>query len=467
MGAGTEVRDRMLVALSIKNFKSIKDARVRFGPFTGFVGHNGVGKSNLFDAIHFLSQLAEHDISEAAARVRHTTVDGYSPRDLIFARDPARMIELSADMIVPDEVTDDFDQPAKPSTTLLRYALTLRYAFESDRLIIERESLTHEKLGNFKKFVGFTAKPRFRSSVALGARRGGPLISTKGDRIMLHGDGGSRGRPAPVGRSPLTVVGGTNISDYPTVLAAKREMLSWRVLHLEPSAMRSPDARWKRPRHVSASGGRIPATLHALVTQDPDTKSEILYRLRQLNSDIEELDVFVDKVGDRLALRARIIGVDNWLYPRSLSDGTLRYIALSLMLADVRDRAVLCIEEPENGIHPSRIPHLVELLHDYAVDPQEAVAPDNPLRQVFVNTHSPEVARQLSFDDIVFVQRALTKNDGPISIFRPVSDTWRTDIRTGNRDSLPIPRSAVADFIGGSPLGRRMSQLKLEFGTAR
>ena len=145
----------MLVALSVKNFKSIKQARVRFGPFTCFVGHNGVGKSNLFDAIYFLSRLAERDVSEAAARVRHTTVDGHSPLDLIFARDSRRMIELSADMIVPDEVTDDFNQPARPSTTLLRYELKLRHASESDRLVIQHESLKHVKLGDFYKFTGF------------------------------------------------------------------------------------------------------------------------------------------------------------------------------------------------------------------------------------------------------------------------------------------------------------------------
>ena len=458
----------MLVALSVKNFKGIKEARVRFGPFTCLVGHNGVGKSNMFDAIYFLSQLAERDISEAAEKVRHTTVGGYSPLDLVFGREPKHMIELSADMTVPAEVIDDFDQPAKPSTTLLRYELKLRYASESDRLVVEYESLTNVKLGDFKKFVGFSSSPRFKTSVALGARRAGPLISTKSDRIVLHGDGGSRGRPAPVGRSPLTVVGGTNTYDYPTVLAAKREMSSWRVLHLEPSSMRSPDARWVQPRHVSASGGRIPATLHALVTRDPASLEEILYRLRQLNSDIEELDVSVDRAGEQLALRARIAGISNWLYARSLSDGTLRYIALALMLVDIRDRAVLCIEEPENGIHPSRIPNLVELLRDYAVDPQERVALDNPLRQVIINSHSPEVARQLSFDDIVFVQRALTSDRGPISVFRPVLGTWRTDLPNGqDTTALSISRTAVAEFIGGSPLGDQMAQLQLEFGTAR
>ena len=457
----------MLLSLSIKNFKSIRQAHIRFGPFTCFVGHNGVGKSNLFDAIHFLSALTERDISEAATEVRRTSDGGYSPLDLVFGRDPDRRIELCADMVASPEVEDDFGQLAKPSTTLLTYRIGLRYQSESDRLLVEHESLTHAKLEDYKKFIGFQSSKDFKKSVALGGRRGGPLISTRQDRIQLHGDGGSRGRPAPVGRSPLTVVGGTNTSDYPTVLAAKREMASWRILHLEPSAMRTPDTR-SAPPHVSAAGGHIPATLHAVVKKNPDAKAEILYRLRQLNSDIAELGVYADDVRDQLALRARVPGVDNWLYGRSLSDGTLRYIALVLMLADARDRAVLCIEEPENGIHPSRVPNLAELLRDYAVDVNDPVAADNPLRQVVLNTHSPEVARQFSCDDLLFVERAVTSGGGPISVFRPISNTWRATLSNGMESGAqPIDRQAVADFIGGSPVSSELEQLDLAFGSAR
>ena len=100
----------MLVSISVKNFKSIREAHVRFGPFTCFIGHNGVGKSNLFDAIHFLSALTDRDISEAATEVRRTIDGGYSPLDLVFGRDPRRTIELSADMAVPPVVEDDFGE---------------------------------------------------------------------------------------------------------------------------------------------------------------------------------------------------------------------------------------------------------------------------------------------------------------------------------------------------------------------
>ena len=457
----------MLLTLSIKNFKSIREAHVRFGPFTCFIGHNGVGKSNLFDAIHFLSALTDRDISAAATEVRLASDSGYSPLDLVFGRDASRKIELSADMVVPPIVEDDFGETAAPSTTLLTYTVKLRYAPESDRLLVDYESLTHAKLEDYKKFIGFDNSKEFKKSVALGVRRGGPLISTKEDRIQLHGDGGSRGRPAPVGKSPLTVVGGTNTSDYPTVMAAKREMSSWRILHLEPSAMRTPDSRSVSP-HVSAAGRHIPATLHALTKNDTNAMVEILNRLRQLNSDITALEVHTDDVRDQLALRARVAGVDNWLYGRSLSDGTLRYIALVLMLADVQDRAVLCIEEPENGIHPSRVPNLADLLRDYAVDINDEVAEDNPLRQVVLNTHSPEVARQFTFDDLMFVERAITSRDGPVSVFRPISGTWRATLLNGKESGAqPIDPQACVDFIGGSPVSSAFGQLNLEFGSAR
>lgn len=454
----------MLLALRIRNFKSLRQAHIRFGPLTGLIGHNGAGKSNLFDAIHFMSCLADRDIHSAASEVRSTKEGSYSPLDLVFGRNRDNDIELSADMIVPRLVVDDFGEEARPTTTLLTYTVALRYIPDSDRLVVLREHLVHSKLGNYRDYTKFPSSKQFRASVAVGTRRGGPLISTKDNRTFLHGDGGSRGRPYPVGKSPLTVVGGTNTHDYPTVLAAKREMASWRFLHLEPTAMRTPDSRSAEP-HVSSSGGHIAATLHSLAINNSDVRSEIVNRLRQLNSDVKELEAFQDKARDQYALRARLPGVDNWLYGRSLSEGTLRYIALVLMLVDVQDRAVLCLEEPENGIHPSKVPSLVRLLRDYAVDLDEPVADDNPLRQVIINTHSTEVARQLRFEEIIFVERAVTKSYGVVSVFRPIESTWRV----GNDEypsAIPKDRQSVVDFIGGAPLGPDLDQYEFDFGTA-
>ncbi len=453
----------MLVRLQVKNFKNIRDAEIRFGPVSCLIGHNGVGKSNLFDAIKFLSLLAENSIHEAADGVRGSKDAAYSPLDLVYNRDKSAVIQLAADMVVPSVVVDDFGQSVSPSITLLSYKVSLSYSSEYDRLVLIEEHLEGVKIGDFSKFVGFKCSPEFKSSVATGARRGGPLISTDDERIRLHGDGGSRGRPAPVGKSPLTVVGGTNTSDYPTVLAAKREMASWKLLHLEPSAMRMPDQRSASP-HVTSNGGRIASTFHSLVSGNSNLKFEIIGRLRKLNSDIVDLDVHSDAARDQLALRAKVPGVDNWLYARSLSEGTLRYIALVFMLVDVNERAVLCLEEPENGIHPSRIPSVVQLLHDYAVDPGFEVNSENPLRQVIINTHSPEVARRMNVDDLVFVDRVSSNESGSYCLFRPIQGTWRASYE--NQGVLPKNKRAFVDFIGGSPVSDDTIQLELRFGTA-
>ena len=60
----------MLTRLKVDGFKNLVGADVRFGPFTCIAGANGVGKSNLFDAICFLSALSEKTLMEAALSVR-------------------------------------------------------------------------------------------------------------------------------------------------------------------------------------------------------------------------------------------------------------------------------------------------------------------------------------------------------------------------------------------------------------
>ena len=46
----------ILKDLSITNFKNIADARLKFsGKINCFLGNNGMGKSNLLDAVYYLS----------------------------------------------------------------------------------------------------------------------------------------------------------------------------------------------------------------------------------------------------------------------------------------------------------------------------------------------------------------------------------------------------------------------------
>ena len=72
-------------------------------------------------------------------------------------------------------------------------------------------------------------------------------------------------------------------------------------------------------------------------------------------------------------------------------------------------------------------------LMDIAVDTQQSVGIENPLRQVIVNTHSPVVFQQVPDDSVVFVKPIEALDDTgrrfKSAQFLCLSDTWRAQDR--------------------------------------
>lgn len=119
----------MLTRLRISGFKNLVDVDVYFGPFTCVAGANAVGKSNLFDAIHFLSALADHPLIDAALSVRDEGGRTTDVKSLFHRVGDTFDKEMSfeAEMIVPHEGWDDLGQRAKATITFLRYSVTIAY----------------------------------------------------------------------------------------------------------------------------------------------------------------------------------------------------------------------------------------------------------------------------------------------------------------------------------------------------
>ncbi len=443
----------MLTRLKVTGFKNLVDVDVRFGPFTCIAGVNAVGKSNLFDAIQFLSALASKPLTEAAASVRegHRSVDVRGLFHHVGEKYAPRM-SFEVEMIVPQQGRDDLGQPARASITFLRYSLELSYrqedpASEGGPLKIEREELRHIKLGDAPKDLLFPHKAgRWRRKVVTGTRRAPHFISTGtqgGHRIIkLHQDGGSRGKPVSrvAANLPRTVLSAVNAAESPTALLARTEMQSWRLLHLEPAALREPD-EFTSPPHLEADGSHLPAALYHLAhknghlrgksRKEPNDPKRIYQavanRLSELIDDVRT--VSVDRDEKRELLTLNIADRQNTPLPaRALSDGTLRFLALAVLELEITPQGLLCLEEPENGIHPARIPAMLRLLQDIAVNPEEDAGPDNPLRQVIVNTHSPVVVSNVPDDSLLLaeIKEVATEEGRQNSLsFSCLPDTWR------------------------------------------
>lgn len=431
----------MLTRLQVKGFKSLIDVDVRFGPFTCVVGPNGAGKSNLFDAIQFLSALAGHTLAEAAAAVRARNGSKTDVRQLFHrtADRQTKKMSFVADIIVPETAVDNFGQEAAATITFLRYSLELgcRKAANSlapATLEILKEELIHLRQGDAPKHLLFPHKAGTWRKSAVRGKRQAPFISTEGSGankvIKLHQDGGSNGRslPRPAAKLSRTVLSSANAAGSPTAAVARREMEMWQLLQLEPSALRQPD-EFAAPTSIGPDGGHLAATLHRLASGNPaQTYAQIANELSILINDVRTIDVNVDKKRELLTLRIK--DRTGTLHPaQALSDGTLRFLALTTLLHDPEAQGVLCLEEPENGIHPEHIPAILELLQDIAVDPTEPVGPDNPLRQVIANTHSPAVFQQVRDNNVVFAKTSeMSRRRGQVlqgSFFFCLSDTWR------------------------------------------
>lgn len=436
----------MLTRLEVRGFKNLLDVSVDFGAFTCIVGENGIGKSNVFDAIQFLSFLANASFGEAAAQVRGAKNGrGHDPRDLFWDGygDHDRRLSLAAEMLVPLSVEDDLGTRTTATTTFLRYELDLAYegsvsTTSPGRIRLLKEELRHIKKGDAPHHLKFPHSVRdFRGTVIQGERRGGPFLSTEtrdGVRVVnVHGDGGSRGRPQPrdAERAGRTVLSTATTNDNPTVLAARREMQSWRRLALEPSALRSPDD-FSAPRVLGEDGSHLAAALYR-IAEDAGGDSAAVYaavanRLADLTGlKVRTIDVVPDQVREVFTLF--LTEADGLRLPaRALSEGTLRFLALCVLLQDPSSTGLICMEEPENGIHPANLEAMLDLVRDLAVDPAFSPGKDNPFRQVIVNTHSPALVQLSDPDDLLLAEvhsHVQTDRVARALELRAFKDSWR------------------------------------------
>ncbi len=480
----------MLTRLKVSGFKNLVDVDVHFSPFTCVAGRNGVGKSNLFDAIQFLSALADRPLLEAASTVRDSGKRASDIRSLFhrIGNRYARTMSFEVEMIVSPEAIDDLGQQAEASTTFLRYTLELSYRVAPDLLIggrleIKREELTHINISDASKVLKFPHTPQWRSSVVQG-RRTSDFISTEPSegsgktRIKLHQDGtGGRPRSFDAADLPRTVLSAATAAESPTALVARREMQSWQLLQLEPAQLRKEDEFTDlMPTRLSTTGSHLPATLYALArnAQAGQVYAQVANRLAELLDDVESLTVERDERRELLTLY--LTGRDQTTHPaRALSDGTLRFLALAVIEMSALTGGVICLEEPENGIHPARIPAMLRLLQDIAVDPTLPVGDDNPLRQVIINTHEPAVVQLIPEASLLLADlteqmvsaSAYTSADAGDHdppqlrsrglVFRYLRDTWRSKLSNAHPDHV-IPlgdllrylRPTFADYEGSS-----------------
>ncbi len=120
-----------------------------------------------------------------------------------------------------------------------------------------------------------------------------------------------------------------------------------------------------------------------LINKPASVRHQITERLKAVLPTVEE--IFPKVEGGAVPLYIREKGLSTPISAARLSEGTLRYLCLLTILLDPTPPPIICLEEPEVGLHPHVIPQIAELLIEAS-----------QRTQLIVTTHSDALISGLS-----------------------------------------------------------------------
>jgi predicted ATPase len=224
---------------------------------------------------------------------------------------------------------------------------------------------------------------------------------------------------------------------YPIPYKLLRHLENWTFyspLRVEPEApIRSPQLARSGLR-LFPDGGNLSSVLQAIQSQHPVTWDEICEILKNVYDDFRNLSFPAEGGDGKILLRW-------WEHPfeknysgfsaNLLSDGTLRLLSLLAILKTPDPPPLICIDEPEAGLHPDWIRLIAELLESAATR-----------TQLIVTTHSPELVSNIKPDHVVVVE----KEEGATTLSRLTEEEL-----AGWLDKFRLGDLWLAGHIGGRP----------------
>ena len=381
----------MITRIELDGFKTFQNFSLDLSPLQVIVGANGVGKSNLFEALKLLGRLADTSLHSAFQDLRGQVGELFAVRPYGGS---AGRIRLAVEILVDQRVRDDWGVVQEIKFPRLRYELEI--ARRRDDQGLERLIVEHERLVPIPRHRDRWTKSKNLKTGGpwippMTGGRSSPFISTqttgRSTFLALHQDGSSGRRDIDGAAAERTLLSGARTVEFPHVFAAAEEMREWRFLQLDPENLRQPSPISASPFLVS-DGRHLPNVLVRMKAADPNLLHHISKDLADHVPGAMQVDVDEDSHAGRIVIWAKTEDGRRFS-SRVLSDGALRALALVTLKNDPEHGGLLCFEDPENSVHPARLKGLTQILQDLTTDFSSARQEGAPLRQVICNTHSP------------------------------------------------------------------------------
>lgn len=341
--------------ITIKGFKSIASIEeLKFGALTLLIGPNGSGKSNFLDVFSFLNAVVEGRLQEYVGKA------GGAERVLHFG----------------SRVTDRMEIEVSFQGGERLYRISL----ESNHL---DELITIDSI--IEIFDDSDAEPTRIPVFGWGAKE--PGVSSG---VQIYG---------------LTGAGGTDWArrdeDAEAEFKYVEDLLArMRLYHFLDTGAHSPvkkTADVHDNRYLRVDGSNLAPFLYLLRKRHEGSYGSIVRTVRQVAPFFKDFVLGPRPENpDTIRLEWEHVGTDAYFDASSLSDGTLRFMAIAtLFLQPVEYRpSVILLDEPELGMHPYAITLLASLMRQASVD-----------TQVIVSTQSSLLVDHFEPEDVVVADR--------------------------------------------------------------
>jgi predicted ATPase len=375
----------MLKRIKVRNFLSLKDAELKLGPRNVLVGPNMSGKSNLIECFKFIQDAAASGSHEGPG-IQKAVLDRGGFEEIAWKGQARGQVGFEIEVELGN--TKGNHKELYTYEFRLRPAAYAPFEVDSEKLCVTSNGTPRLLIENADGKLRVIQQGQYRESAQ----------NTFSLALDLWG------------RAPDSEC--HNFWNY---------LQSWRFYHLAPALMRKGNPP-RREKQLSEHGENLSAWLMTLQNYADEFKS-----IKQICRDelpgFSEI-LFQPEEPSRLIANASAqageptsgvsVGVSEKSFRKPIaiarmSDGELAFLGLvSLILApDELSPSLLCIEEPENHLHPRLLEILVELINQRQLDPG---AP-----QIILTTHSLALVDKLTIGDLIVTE----KNNGSTRFIRP------------------------------------------------
>jgi predicted ATPase len=341
---------RLLRSIRLKNLLSYgsEGETLELEPLNVLIGPNASGKSNLIEAISLLAA-APSDLS----------------RPFLRGGGVSEWIWKGEDELSRSEIEIVLERP-------LSFRYRLGFAVRRSRLHLLEEVLESEPDSRSKSYSYYSfVEGKASIKIAIpGAKR-------RFDQILDPEDVGPE-------RSVLSERKGKDV--YPELTAVGAALGGFTFFRDcnfgQETVVRLPQ-RTDLPGDFLLEDASNLALVINHLENNPPVKKLLMEKLRVVYENASDLTTKVD--GGTIQILLHEIGLRSPVPATRLSDGTLRYLCLLTILLHPEPPPLICLEEPELGLHPDIIPKVADLLVEAS-----------RRTQLIVTTHSEPLVSRLS-----------------------------------------------------------------------